>query len=75
MKVTAYVGTRTVAKGRRRQTSIIHLILTACISNDLDAVTAAQWKQQVKREKLEERISRPYVSTKTTGIDNDDENL
>lgn len=30
-------------------------------------------KQKVKREKLGERISRPYVPTKTTGIDDDDE--
>ena len=62
-------------KERRWQASIKHFTLTACISNELDAVTTAQWKQQVKREKLAERISRPYVSTKTTGIDNDDENL
>lgn len=50
-------------------------MLTACISNELDAVPAAQWKQKVKREKLGERISRPYVPTKTAGIDDDDENL
>ena len=62
-------------KERRWQASIKHFTLTACISNELDAVPAAQWKKQVKREKLAERITWPYVSTKTGGIDDNDENL
>ena len=62
-------------KESRWQASIKHFMLTACISNESDAVTTAQWKQKVKRENLGERISWPYVPTKTAGIDDDDENL